>query len=136
MIKAVRIKSIQNPELKEDIPDSKEPFVLQQLVEHIEDNFRQEHQPSYYASLLNITPKALGRIIKQYYNRTLTNLIAERVIIEAKRELYLTSKPVKAIAYELGFGDEFHFSRYFKNHTDASPQIYRNTVGEGVAEKI
>lgn len=135
MIKAVRIKSLQNPELAKATVDLKEPFVLQQLTEHIETNFRNEHQPSFYASLLNITPKALGRITKQHFNKTLTDLIAERVIIEAKRELYLTSKPVKAIAYELGFDDEFHFSRYFKNHTDVSPQLYRETVGAGAAEK-
>ncbi len=105
------------------------------MVEHIEDNFRKEHQPGYYASLLYITPKALGRITKQHYNKTLTDLIAERVLTVAKRELYLTSKPIKAIAYELGFDDEFHLSRYFKNHTDVSPQLYRDTVGAGVAEK-
>ena len=135
MIKAVRIKTVQNPELARATADHKEPFVLQQLTEHIETNFRKEHQPGFYATLLNITPKALGRITKQHFNKTLTDLIAERVIIEAKRELYLTSKPVKAIAYELGFDDEFHFSRYFKNHTDVSPQLYRETVGVGVAEK-
>lgn len=135
MIKAVRIKSSQNPELAKATADHKEPFVLQQLMDHIEENFHKEHQPGYYASLLNMTPKALGRVTKQHFNKTLTNLIAERIIIEAKRELYLTYKPVKTIAYELGFVDEFYFSRYFKNHTDVSPQLYRDTVGAGLAEK-
>jgi AraC family transcriptional activator of pobA len=135
IIKAVRIKSIQNPELAKATADLKEPFVLQQLMDHIETHFQREHQPGYYASVLNITPKALGKITKQHFNKTLTDLIAERIVIEAKRELYLTSKPVKAIAHDLGFSDEFHFSRYFKNHTDVSPQAYRNTVGVGVGEK-
>jgi AraC-like DNA-binding protein len=93
-------------------------------------------QPGFYASLLHITPKALGRITEQYFNKTLTGLISERTIIEAKRNLYLTSKPVKTIAYNLGFDDEFYFSRYFKNHTNVSPQLYRDTVGAGVAETI
>jgi AraC family transcriptional regulator, transcriptional activator of pobA len=136
MIKAVRIKSNQNPELAKETKDLKEPFVLQELMEYIEYHFNKEHQPGYYASLLNITPKALGRITKQHFNKTLTDLIAERIIIEAKRELYLTSKPVKAIAYDLGFDDEFYFSRYFKNHTAVSPQLYRDTVGAGVAEMM
>lgn len=136
IIKAVRIKSSQNPELAKMTGVQKEPFVLQDLMDHIEKNFHKEHQPSYYASLLAITPKALGRITKQHFNKTLTNLIAERIIIEAKRELYLTSKPVKAVAYDLGFEDEFHFSRYFKNHTAVSPQLYRVSVGAGVAERM
>lgn len=135
IIKAVRIKSSQNPELAKLAAYQKEPFVLQVLKEQIEKNFNKVHQPAFYASLLNITPKALGRITKQYFNKTLTSLISERIIIEAKRDLYLTSKPVKTIAYNLGFDDEFYFSRYFKNHTDVSPQLYRDTVGVGVAEK-
>ena len=79
--------------------------------------------------MLNISSKALGKITKTHFNKTLTDLIAERIIIEAKRELYLTSKPVKAIAWELGFEDEFYFSRFFKANADVSPQLYRNTVG-------
>jgi YesN/AraC family two-component response regulator len=62
-------------------------------------------------------------------NKTLTNLISERIIIEAKRELYLTNKPVKQIAYELGYDDEYYFSRFFKTNADVSPQFYRDTVG-------
>ena len=56
-------------------------------------------------------------------------LIAERIIIEAKRELYMSAKTVKEIAYILGFEDEFYFSRFFKNNADVSPQIFRETVG-------
>ncbi|MGB3079400.1 MAG: helix-turn-helix domain-containing protein, partial [Saprospiraceae bacterium] len=47
---------------------------------------------------------------------------------EAKRELYLTNKTVKKIAYELGYDDEYYFSRFFKTNADVSPQLYRETV--------
>ena len=57
------------------------------------------------------------------------DLIAERIVIEAKSELYLTNKPVKTIAYELGYDDEYYFSRFFKNNANVSPQTYRDTVG-------
>ncbi|MEB0261224.1 MULTISPECIES: helix-turn-helix domain-containing protein [unclassified Mucilaginibacter] len=107
----------------------KEPFILKTLKDAVEEHFKSKHSPSDYADLLNISTKALNRISKTYFNKTLGNLIAERIIIEAKRELYLSSKPVKMIAYELGFNDEFYFSRFFKNNADVSPQIYRDTVG-------
>ena len=61
-------------------------------------------------------------------------MISERIIIEAKRELYLTSKPVKEIAYHLGYTDEYYFSRFFKANAGVSPQIYRDTVGFARAE--
>ena len=60
-----------------------------------------------------------------------TKLISERIIIEAKRELYLTIKTVKEIAYELGYDDEYYFSRFFKMNADVSAQLYRDTVGFG-----
>jgi len=110
--------------------------VLQTLVENIESFYKTKHSASDYASLLCITPTALAKLTKQHFNKTITELITERIIIEAKRELYLTSKPVKEIAYELGFNDEFYFSRFFKKNTDVSPQLYRETVGFAKAELI
>lgn len=74
-------------------------------------------------------PKALAKITKAHFNKTLSSLINERIIIEAKRELYLTDKTVKQIADELGYEDEYYFSRFFKVNADVSPQLYRETVG-------
>jgi AraC family transcriptional activator of pobA len=107
----------------------KEPFMLKTLKDAIEDHYKTKHFASDYAGVLNISAKALNRVSKTHFNKTLSNLIAERIIIEAKRELYLTAKPVKRIAYELGFNDEFYFSRFFKSNANVSPQIYRETVG-------
>lgn len=129
LITAARLKTEQNSEASHATSDLKEPFILQSLKDAIEKNYKEKHKASDYAGILNITPKALARISKTHLNKTLTSLIAERIIIEAKRELYLTNKPVKQIAYELGYDDEYYFSRFFKTNTDISPQIYRNTVG-------
>ena len=131
LIQATRLKVDQTPNLQLEASSSDEPFVLHRLKGSIETHFRSKHTPGDYADLLSLTPKALGKITKKHFKKTLTDLIAERIVVEAKRELYLTGKPVKSIAHELGFGDEYHFSRFFKNHTDVSPQRYRTTVGFG-----
>jgi AraC family transcriptional regulator, transcriptional activator of pobA len=129
LITASRIKVNQNPQSLSSFAGIKEPFILQNLKDAIEEHYKTKHSASDYASLLNISAKALAKISKNYFNKTLTNLISERLVIEAKRELYLTSKPVKVIAGELGFNDEYYFSRFFKNNADVSPQLYRDTVG-------
>jgi len=131
LITAARLKTQQQPEAAAVLSDNKEPFILQKLKDAIEENFKSKHSPSDYAELLYITPKALGKITKSYFNKTLSSLINERIIIEAKRELYLTNKTVKEIAYELGYEDEYYFSRFFKVNADVSPQLYRETVGFG-----
>jgi AraC family transcriptional activator of pobA len=134
LISASRSKMEQQPEVIQSEKGNKEPIILQNLKESIEKDFKSKHTPNDYAGLLNISPNALAKITKKHFNKTLTNLITERIIIEAKRELYLTNKSVKQIAYELGYNDEYYFSRFFKKNTDISPQVYRETVGFGKAE--
>lgn len=135
LITASRIK-VRDTDPTADAPaEAKEPPLLQELKTNIESHFRTKHSPAAYADMLAITPKALTRLTKSHFNKTVTDLIAERIIIEAKRELYLTSKPVKTIAYELGYDDEYYFSRFFKNKADISPQVYRDTVGFARAEE-
>ena len=134
LISASRLKTEQQPQAMVLKEGDKKHILLQNLKEAIEKDFKSKHNPNDYAVLLNISPNALAKITKKHFNKTLTSLITERIIIEAKRELYLTNKSIKEIAYELGYGDEFYFSRLFKKNTDISPTVYRETVGFGKAE--
>ena len=129
LITASRLKAEQQSVESNFVSDNKEPFILQNLKNYIELHFKTKHSASDYSDLLNISSKALAKITKKHFNKTLTDIISERIIIEAKRELYLTNKAVKEIAFELGYDDEHYFSRFFKNNADVSPQMYRDTVG-------
>lgn len=102
--------------------------ILGDLTKAIETNFRTLHQAGDYEKLLHVSGAVLNKASKQYFRKTLTELIAERLIIEAKRQLYLTAKPVKEIAFELGYTDEFYFSRFFKKNAGVSPQVFREKV--------
>ena len=129
LITASRLKTEQQSlEIKNTI-SNETPFILQNLKNFIETHYKTIHSASEYANMLAITPKALSKLTKTHYNKTLTNLISERIIIEAKRELYLTNKTIKEIAFELGYNDEYYFSRFFKKNVEISPQLYRETVG-------
>lgn len=103
--------------------------ILSNLTNAIEKHFKTLHQPGEYEKLLHVSASVLNKASKAYFRKTLTSLIAERLIIEAKRQLYLTAKPVKEIAFELGYTDEFYFSRFFKKNVGVSPQIFRDKVG-------
>jgi AraC-like DNA-binding protein len=129
LISASRIKNEQSPDFQKNIDNSEEPFILQKLKDSIESHYKTKHTASDYSELLNVSSNTLAKISKNHFNKTLTDLISERIIIEAKRELYLTSKPIKQIAFELGFKDEYYFSRFFKTNTEISPKYYRDTVG-------
>lgn len=98
---------------------------IAKLKDLLEQTFRNRLAPSDYAEKLNISVGRLNKLVKSHTGLTLSAIIQERIIVEAKKELYLTNKSVKEIAVELGFDDPYYFSRLFKNVSDVSPETYR-----------
>jgi AraC family transcriptional regulator, transcriptional activator of pobA len=106
-------------------------LVTSKLRRLIDEHYKDKTTLSEYAKMLKLSPRALERLIKVHWAKPLSQVIQERLMIEAKRELYLSSKPIKIIASELGFNDEYYFSRFFKKLAGVSPRGYRETVGMG-----
>jgi AraC-like DNA-binding protein len=131
LISASRCKTEQYTISEPNEEQANVPVILQKLKESIENHFKNKRSASEYAAILHISVKALAKMTKTYFDKTISELIIARVIIEAKRELYLTNKAVKEIAWDLGYEDEYYFSRFFKTHVAVSPQKYRQTIGFG-----
>jgi AraC-like DNA-binding protein len=99
--------------------------VIADLRELIEQHYRAVHAPAEYAAMLHMSPKSLGRTVREQLGKTLTDLIQERILTHAKWQLLHTLRPVKEIAREVGFRDELYFSRLFKKATGCSPTFFR-----------
>lgn len=102
--------------------------VITRIKQLVEQHYRACKSPSEYADMLSISPKALSKLVKDNFGRTLTDMIHERVVYEAKYQLFTTNKSIKEIATGLGYDDPFYFSRMFKNVTSVSPEKYRQTI--------
>ena len=96
--------------------------LLATLKELIDQQFA---TPSDYAKLLHVSPKTLGRVVREQLGKSLTDLIRERILTHAKWQLLHTLKPIKEVAREVGFTDELYFSRMFKKATGYSPTFFR-----------
>jgi AraC-like DNA-binding protein len=69
----------------------------------------------------------LSNLFAIFNQKTPSQLIQERIIVEAKRLLYYTDKSVKHITFELGFEDMAYFSNFFKKNMGLSPSDFRNS---------
>jgi AraC family transcriptional regulator, transcriptional activator of pobA len=80
---------------------------------------------SDYSAKIGITTRKLSDICRFYKNKNPKKIISEYLISESKRLLTKTSNSIKQIASQLGFSDQYQFSKYFKKHTKSSPALYR-----------
>ncbi len=99
--------------------------ILETLENLINTHFYKEKFPKFYAYKLNITTKHLNRVVKKTINKTTSQLISERVILEAKRLIVHSQDDLSNIAYTLEFSDYAYFSKYFKSKTGMTPLDFR-----------
>lgn len=79
-----------------------------------------------YADRLAVHVNYLNKKLKESTGKTTTEIIAERMIQEAKILLKQTKWNVSEIAYALGFEEIAHFSNFFKKKTSMAPLEFRS----------
>ena len=95
-----------------------------QLTDLIEVHYKTEHSPQFYAEQLNITVKHLNKTIRNSVDKTTTQLIQDRIMLEAKRLLIQDQLSIKEISYELGIFDSSYFTRLFKKKCLLTPKQF------------
>lgn len=78
-----------------------------------------------YADRLAVHVNHLNKVLKEVTGNTTTQIIANRIIQEAKILLKQTNWNIAEISYTLGFDDIAHFSNFFKKQTSVAPVAFR-----------
>ncbi|REE25457.1 AraC-like DNA-binding protein [Winogradskyella pacifica] len=99
--------------------------ILEKLETLINSHFYNEKLPKFYADKLHITTKHLNRVVKETIDKTTSQLISERIILEAKRLIVHSKDNLANIAYTLQFSDYAYFSKFFKSKTGMTPLDFR-----------
>ncbi|UVL55369.1 helix-turn-helix domain-containing protein [Pseudomonas sp. B21-035] len=96
----------------------------------VEQQFRQQPSVEGLAHEVGISVAHLNSICRELAGQSALQIIHQRLLLEAKRELIYTSLSIKQLADSLGFADPAYFSRFFRRLTGKAPSDFRHQPGQ------
>lgn len=102
--------------------------LTQAFQQLLKDHVQNRYTVREYAALLHISPNYLHKVVKSTTQRSPSQWMDERLLMEAKVLLLRSSWSIGRIAIHLGLEDPAYFSRWFKKHTNWAPSQYRDQV--------
>ena len=108
-----------------DSPMGRQQQLVARFRAAIEAGFRSNQAIPGYARALQVSESSLRNACLKATGQPPIHLVHARVLLEAKRQLYYTARPVSEIAYELGFDDAAYFTRFFTRRAGISPRAFR-----------
>jgi AraC-like DNA-binding protein len=107
-------------------------FKLRKLEQLIEKNFLKLKRPNEYADLINLSPSYLNNLCKENLGKTLTELIQDRVLLEAKRLFAYTDYTASQVSHTLNFSDPSYFTKFFKKNTGLTPEQFKESLNSAM----
>uniref|UniRef100_UPI00261AE37D helix-turn-helix domain-containing protein n=1 Tax=uncultured Rhizobium sp. TaxID=155567 RepID=UPI00261AE37D len=107
------------------LPQSPQRLLASAFRLLIDRRFRENWPIEHYVSALNTTPHLLAKASEAIFGLGVKDMIVERRLLEAKRLLLFTVRPLEDIAYEIGLKDAAYFSRFFRARTGMPPSEWR-----------
>jgi len=94
----------------------------------LEENFRRPEGVSFYSEKLFMSARNLNLICQNILNKSVSEIIETRKIIEAKNLLIYTDKPVSEIGFDVGYNEKTYFTSVFKKVAGMTPTTFRDEM--------
>jgi AraC family transcriptional regulator, transcriptional activator of pobA len=122
-------------ERKKSEPDEKslkktQNITFKNFLKILEENFRRPEGVEFYAEKLFMTSRNLNLICQNILQKSVTEIIETRKLIEAKNLLMNTDKTISEIGYELGFNEKAYFTNVFKKKSGQTPTEFREEMSK------
>lgn len=104
---------------------SRGAIIEQAFKQLLRKHYKTWKQPALYAAELHITVAHLYDTVKEITGNSVSAMIQDYSILEAKRLLWFTKLSVKEIGYELGYDEPVYFGKLFKKATGLTPLKFR-----------
>ena len=101
-------------------------FVINRILKHLHLNIESKISLKKLAGELNLSEGYISDCFKKHMGITIMSYAKKIRIERAKVLLRTTNDSILDISLRLGFHDQSHFYRVFKNFTGVSPSKYRN----------
>lgn len=102
------------------------PYQLRIVIEYIQANLDQSLTLAKLASLIQISPHYFASLFKQSTETSPHKYITRCRLEKAKTLLRQRDFPIAFISHEVGFKNQSHFTRIFRQHFKITPKAYRN----------
>ena len=108
---------------------NKNKGVIKECINIIEDEYMNEELClNYIASIVELSPKYLGRIYKNNTGKSISDTIMEYRLLKSEQMLRESDKNIKDIIKECGFSNNSYFATAFKKEFGVPPSQYRTNV--------
>jgi AraC-like DNA-binding protein len=101
---------------------------MKRVLNHIHSHIAENIDIDELADVACITKPYLIRLFKRESGVSPIQYINKKKVERAQLLLFTTDKPVKEIAYDLGFSDHSYFIRLFHKLSGITPQEYRSRM--------
>jgi AraC family transcriptional regulator, transcriptional activator of pobA len=101
------------------------PAALERFFTILERDHAKTRSVAHYAKQAGISSRRLGELLGERTGKSTKQVIDERIVLEAKRHLAHTELSVKELAAQLGFDEPTNFVKFFRHHTQTTPQAFR-----------
>lgn len=98
----------------------------------VQTHFIAEHNLSYYAEKLSVTPKHLSRTVKEVTGFSASQWIDRYLLLEAKVMLKSSTLTVSQIGDALHFATASAFGKFFRKATGMTPKQFRKSPDDNL----
>ncbi|MFA5815455.1 MAG: helix-turn-helix transcriptional regulator [Bacteroidales bacterium] len=103
-------------------------ITFKNFLQILENNFRRPEGVEFYADKLFMSARNLNLICQNILQKSVSEIIETRKLIEAKNLLIHTDKNVSEIGYELGYNEKAYFTNVFKKKSGQTPTEFRKEM--------
>jgi len=109
----------------ENVSKDSQITTFNNFLKILEENYSRNEGVSFYADKMKMSERNLNTICKNNFQKSVSEIIETRKLIEAKRMLLHTDKTISEIGYELGYSEKSYFTRVFHSKMEITPSRFR-----------